>query len=84
MNVIFPRIPVAGQFDETRLKVLFEELYRDWRAELDAKNPPPPIENVRFGHDINWNKRFWSIQCAHDQNHWGWKVVAVLIALASL
>jgi hypothetical protein len=38
--------------------------------------------NVKFEHDPQWRAKFWSIQAAHDRSHWGWKIVAAIVALA--
>jgi hypothetical protein len=45
-------------------------------------------QNIRHEHDEHWDRRFWSIQNAHDQwesKHFGpWSVIAAVFLLMDL
>jgi hypothetical protein len=49
------------------------------REQLDFR-----IENIRFVHDPNWNKRFFSLQSARDGGNWFWQVTHSLVIFETL
>jgi hypothetical protein len=75
--IIVPDVPRAGQLELLRQW----QIERQARAEAEAQWRP---YNVCFEHDPNWNRRFMSIQCAHDGNHPVWRGARVLMQLAGV
>jgi hypothetical protein len=78
-SVLFP--------DATKHPVLDQQIIErqeQWRQQKQAAEQSFELHNVLFRHDPHWNTRFWSIQCAHDQEHWGWVVVSYLFAASLL
>lgn len=71
---------MPARYYREEYRVDFVELYADWRQKKAATEPEFVIENIRFDHDPNWRNKFFSIQSAHDHNHWVWKVTAVVWA----
>jgi hypothetical protein len=57
----------------------WEEVVRDIYQDIS------PPENIQFDHDVKWDRRFWSIQNAYDQNdgkRFGfWTIIGVLFFL---
>lgn len=78
MDVLFPR-SICGPiiYDENRLRLLFEEAYRNWYDKKIASEPKFVIENVRFEHDPHWRNQFFSLTCAREGNHWFWRATKV-------
>lgn len=68
-NGLFPNLRIVYE----RRHVEVYHLYQVWRQERADKFEQWQPENVRFVHDPEWKNRFWSVQCAHDGNHWFWK-----------
>jgi hypothetical protein len=71
-------IPQYYQVEVNKLRQQLDEAHTAWWKEWKAQQPDFVIENIRFQHDPNWNKRILSIQCAHDGNHWIWKATKVV------
>ena len=42
------------------------------------------IENIRFTHDPDWNKRLFSMQSARDGGHWFWHATHSLVFYGAL
>ena len=42
------------------------------------------IENIRFVHDPLWNKRFFSLQAAHDGEGWFWQISHAVVTFGGL
>jgi hypothetical protein len=47
--------------------------------EWKARQSDFRIENIRFLHDPNWNKRPFSLQAARDGETWFWRATHVFI-----
>ncbi len=75
MRFIFPQY---YRIEINTLRQHLDEAHIAWWKEWKAQQPDFVIENVRFKHDPNWNKRFFSIQSAHDGSHWMWKATKVI------
>ena len=56
-----------------------EWLYHEWRRGWEQAQPEFVIENIRFDHDPEWRYRLFSLQSAHDGNHWFWKATKVVM-----
>jgi hypothetical protein len=74
VNILFPsgyRLELSKlhqQLDQTHYA-----WWQEWKAQQEFK-----IDNIRFNHDPNWDKRFFSLQSAHNANHWFWKATRVV------
>jgi hypothetical protein len=74
MNVIFP----SGYHVEIgHLRQQLDEAHFAYWREQKARQPEFKIENIRFRHIDGWNRKFFSIQSAHDAGHWFWKATRV-------
>jgi hypothetical protein len=51
---------------EDRRSGLLKDYYEQWRIDYLAVHPPAPIDNVRFEHDPDWRRDWFSIQ--HTRN----------------
>ena len=69
LSVIFP---YPYQIEVTKLRQQLEEAHLAWAKEWKARQSDFRIENIRFPHDPNWNKRVFSLQAAHDGEGWFW------------
>ena len=76
MNVIAQLVaPVYYRWDYDKP---FRALYLEWRQARTALEPEFQAENIRFEHDPLWRYRLFSIQSAHDRNHWVWRATGVV------
>ena len=75
LQILFPSGYVV---EVSKLRKQLDEAHYSWWAEWkthqDAKFK---VENVRFEHVEGWNRKVFSIQSAHDANHWIWKATRV-------
>jgi hypothetical protein len=67
--VLFPQ-PYAVEVSKLRQQL--DEAHLAWSIEWKQRQSDFKIENIRFTHDPNWNKRFFSLQAAHDGETWFW------------
>lgn len=74
LRVIFPQ---HYQVEVNKLRQQLDETHIAWWKEWKAQQPDFVIENIRFEHRPGWDKKFLSIQSAHNLNHWAWKATAV-------
>lgn len=75
MQVLFP----SGYVVEiSKLRKQLDEAHYAWWSEWKASQPEFKIENIRFQHVDGWNRKVFSIQSAHDANHWVWKATRVV------
>ena len=80
-------LPIPYQIEVTRLRQTefsrlrrqLDELHLAWAAEWRARQSDFKIENVRFAHDPVWDKRFFSIQAAHDGQIFFWRVSGAFV-----
>jgi hypothetical protein len=75
-RIIFP---YPYQVEVSKLRQQLEEAHLAWAKEWKARQADFKIENIRFAHDPNWNKRIFSIQAAHDGEVWFWRATRVLM-----
>jgi len=80
-QILFPA-PFSIQI--SRLRQQLEEAHFAWRAEWKRQQLDFKIENVRFVHASNWNKRFFSLQSARDGGHLFWQVTHSLVIFEGL
>lgn len=77
IRLIFPQ---HYQIEINGLRQHLDEAHLAWWKEWQAQQPDFVIENVRFEHKPNWNKKFFSIQSAHDGAHPVWKATKIVWA----
>jgi hypothetical protein len=75
-RIIFP---YPYQVEVSKLRQQLDEAHLAWAKEWKARQADFKIENIRFVHDPNWNKRVFSIQAAHDGEVWFWRATRVLM-----
>jgi hypothetical protein len=75
-RIIFP---YPYQVEVSKLRQQLDEAHLAWAKEWKARQADFKIENIRFAHDPNWNKRVFSIQAAHDGEVWFWRATRVLM-----
>jgi hypothetical protein len=65
------------EFHKLRRQV--ELVHLAWVKEWKARQADFQIENIRFPHDPNWNRRILSLQAAHDGEIWFWRATRVFL-----
>jgi hypothetical protein len=79
VNFTISLFPSAYRIEHTRLRQALEEAHHAWWKQWRAQRELAfVIENIRFEHDPGWRHRFFSIQSAHDANHWAWKATRIV------
>lgn len=73
--VLFPH---PYQVEVSKLRQQLDEAHLAWAREWKQQQADFRIENIRFTHDPHWNKRFFSLQAAHDGETWFWSDVHVV------
>ena len=51
---------------EDAIHGVIRALYVQWHAAFLAAQPQFQIQNIRFDHDPNWKRRFFSVQSVGD------------------
>jgi hypothetical protein len=76
-----PRIifPIPYQIEVSKLRQQLNEAHLAWAKEWKARQDEFRIENIRFSHDLLWNKRLFSLQAAHDGELWFWRATRVFL-----
>jgi hypothetical protein len=78
-NFMIGLFPSAYQVEHVKLRQSLEEAHHAWWQQWQAQRELAfVIENIRFEHDPGWKNRFFSIQSAHDANHWVWKATRIV------
>ena len=72
-------IPYPYQVEVSKLRQQLEEAHLAWVIEWKARQSDFRIENIRFLHDPNWNKRPFSLQAARDGETWFWRATHIFI-----
>jgi len=75
MNIL---IPSGYRVEIGKLRQHLDEAHLTWWKEWKAQQPDLKVENIRFKHIDGWNRKFFSIQSAHDARHWFWKATRVI------
>lgn len=70
--------PVRYRVEISKLRQQLDEAHFAYWKEREAAQPTFTIENIRFRHVEGWNRKIFSIQSAHDANHWIWKATRVV------
>ena len=75
-NILFPSRYVV---EVSKLRQQLDEAHLAWSKEWKQRQADFKIENIRFVHDPDWNKRFFSLQAAHDGGTWFWQATHVIM-----
>ena len=81
LGIIFP---YPYQIEVSRLRQQLDEAHFAWAKEWKARQSDFKIENIRFTHDPNWNKRILSLQAARDGETWFWQATHVVVRCSAL
>jgi hypothetical protein len=79
LRIIFP---IPYQLEVSKLRQQLDEAHLAWAKEWKARQQEFKIENIRFLHDPGWNKRFFSLQAAHDGETWFWQATHLFVGWA--
>jgi hypothetical protein len=71
--------PYPYQVEVSKLRQQLDEAHLAWSVEWKQRQADFRIENIRFTHDPNWNKRIFSLQAAHDGEIWFWRATRVIV-----
>jgi hypothetical protein len=75
-NILFPS---SSSVEVSRLRQQLDEAHLAWATEWKQRQADFKIENIRFVHDPHWNKRFFSLQAAHDGRTWFWQATHMIV-----
>ena len=75
LRAIFPQAYVV---EVSKLRQQLDEAHLAWATEWKRRQLDFKIENIRFAHDPDWNKRLFSLQAAHDGKGLFWGTVHVV------
>lgn len=73
--------PEIIRVDRAQVQEQIVSAYRKWHAIYLDRHAFEP-ENIRFVHDPDWRNKFFSIQSAHDGNHFIWRATSIVVAFA--
>jgi hypothetical protein len=76
--------PAPYRVEINRLRQQLEEAHLAWQIEWKRRQTDFIIENIRFVHDPLWNKRFFSLQAAHDGEGWFWHTTHAIVVFGGL
>ena len=79
LRIIFP---IPYQIEVSKLRQQLDEAHLAWAKEWKARQQEFRIENIRFLHDPDWNKRFFSLQAAHDGETRFWQATHLFVGWA--
>jgi len=78
VNIVFPS---GYQVEVNKLRQQLNEAQLAYWVTRTLRQQEFVIENIRFKHVPGWNRRVFSIQSAHDANHWIWKATRVMLGV---
>ena len=76
LSILFPS---SYTIEVSKLRQQLEEAHLAWAREWKQRQDDFKIENIRFSHDVSWNKRFFSLQAARDGGHWFWQATHMIV-----
>jgi hypothetical protein len=76
--------PSPYRVEISRLRQQLDEAHLAWVVEWKQRQADFVIENIRFAHDPNWNKRVFSLQAAHDGETWVWGVTHMIVMFGGM
>jgi hypothetical protein len=71
--------PSSYSIEVSRLRQQLDEAHLAWSKEWQTRQIDFKIENVRFVHDPDWNKRIFSLQAARDGETWFWQATHMIV-----
>lgn len=80
-TILFPSSYVV---EVSRLRQQLDEAHFAWAREWREWQNDFKIENVRFVHDPDWNKRIFSLQAARDGEVWFWRATHAIVMFGGL
>lgn len=75
-QIIFP-IPYT--IEVSKLRQQLDEAHLAWATEWKRQQLDFKIENIRFVHDPDWNRRIFSLQAVRDGDIWFWKATRAVV-----
>lgn len=81
LRILFPS---PYTIEVSRLRQQLDEAHLAWWKEWKEQQSDFKIENIRFAHDPDWNKRILSLQAAHDGETWLWRATHVIVRWGAL
>jgi hypothetical protein len=76
LQILFP---YPYQIEVSKLRQQLDEAHLAWATEWKQRLADFKIENIRFVHDPDWNRRIFSIQAAHDGEVWFWRATRTFL-----
>jgi hypothetical protein len=70
--------PQRYRVEVSKLRQQLDEAHLAWAVEWKRQQLDYTIENIRFIHDPDWNRRIFSLQAAHDGKGLFWGAVHVI------
>ena len=80
-SILFPS---SYSIEVAKLRQQLDEAHLAWATEWKQRQADFTIENIRFAHDVSWNKRFFSLQAARDGGHWFWQATHTIVVFGGL
>lgn len=71
--------PIPYRIEVSKLRQQLDEAHLAWSIERKRQQQDFVIENIRFVHDPLWNRRFFSLQAAHDGGTWFWRATHAIV-----
>ena len=71
--------PSSYSIEVSKLRQQLDEAHLAWSKEWKERQTDFKIENIRFVHDPNWNKRIFSLQAARDGETWFWQATHMIV-----
>jgi hypothetical protein len=81
LRILFPS---SYSIEVSKLRQQLDEAHLAWWKEWKEQQSDFRIENIRFIHDPDWNKRIFSLQAAHDGETWLWRATHVIVGWGAL
>jgi hypothetical protein len=76
--------PSSYSIEVSKLRQQLDEAHLAWSKEWKERQDDFKIENIRFTHDVSWNKRFFSLQAVHDGEGWFWQATHMIVVFGGL
>jgi hypothetical protein len=71
--------PSSYSIEVSKLRQQLDEAHLAWWTEWKERQADFKIENIRFAHDVSWNKRFFSLQAARNGETWFWQATHMIV-----
>jgi hypothetical protein len=76
LGILFP---APYSIELRKLRQQLDEAHLAWATGWRRRQADFKIENIRFAHDPDWNKRIFSLQAARDRKVWVWRVTHTVV-----